>query len=131
MPNGIAGIVHHVQHGTAQILRNDHYGWHTLLILFVQGDVEPLMIGPHGVVRQTHILLHDMAHIGWHALILLATRYEQDALYDTYGTLTVLLDLLHILLQTVHDVGEVFAVSLWQQAGIVFHDGGQVAKEPV
>ena len=50
VPHSIAGIVHHVQHGATQVLRYDHHQWQTFLILLMNGDIEALMIRPHGMI---------------------------------------------------------------------------------
>ena len=129
LPYRIASVIHHVQHRPAQVLRDDHHTRYAFLIGFVQSDIESLVVGPHGMIRQAHVFLHYLAHIGRHAFVLLTARYQQYALYDAHSTVAVRRNLLHILLETIHNVVEVFAVCFWQQLGVILHYSCQVAEE--
>ena len=62
-PHGIAGIADHVQHGAAEILRDDLHERHVRLILLADGDIETRMAGSHGVIRKADVFPDNAAHI--------------------------------------------------------------------
>ena len=49
-PYSVAGIVHQVQYGTAEVLRDDHRLRQVLLIVLMDADIELLIVGTHSVI---------------------------------------------------------------------------------
>ena len=66
----MTGIVHDVEHGPAQVLRNDQHQGQALLVVLMDGHVEPLVVGTHGMIRQPDIFLDYFAHIGGQELVV-------------------------------------------------------------
>ena len=73
VPYGIAGIVHRIEHGPTDILRNNQYGFHRQLVVFLNGDVEVLVVGTHGMIGQPDILFHHSGNVSRHSLTILTT----------------------------------------------------------
>ena len=90
LPHRIACIVHHVEYGSAQVLRNDHHRRQAFLIVLVDGDVEVLEVGTQSMIRHPDVLFHDFADVGRQELVLLAARHHQDALNHADGAFAVL-----------------------------------------
>ena len=129
MPYGIEGIIDQIEHSTTQILRNDPRKRHVILIRLADGDIEVLMVGAHGVIRKPGVLLDNPTHIGGDELALLASGHQQDALNDADGTLAVLSNLGHVLLEVGHDIDEILTIVVRKLVGIVGHEFFKVAEQ--
>ena len=129
MVYGETGVVHEVEHGPAEVLRNDHHLWQVVLIVLVDADVERLVLGAHGVIGEPYIFVDDAIDIGGYELVLLAARYEEDALNDIDGPLAVFDNLGHVVAQVGDDIVDVLAVVLGQPVLVVVDDVRQVAQE--
>ena len=102
--HSIAGIVHQIENGTAEVLGDDHQLGNIHLIVLMDADVETLVVSAHGVVGQPNILLDDVVDVRRQKLVFLASRHQQDAPDNADGTLAMFDDLGQILLQVGNDV---------------------------
>ena len=110
LPYRIAGIVHDVQHGAAQILRDDGLHRDALFIRLLDGDVEVFQAGAHRMLGEPDVFLDQLADVGRDKLVLFPAGIEQDVLYDAGRAVAMFAYLLQVFLQVLHDVLDVFPI---------------------
>ena len=108
--DGVAGVVHDVEHCPAEVLGYDVDLGEGLVVVLLEGDVEVLVVGPHGVVGEGDVFLGQAAEVGGKVFVLLAAGVEQDVADDAGGPLAVLTDAPDIVLEVSHDLAELLPV---------------------
>ena len=87
------------------------------------------MVGTHGMIGEPHVLFYKVTDISWQEFTVLSPRNEQDALYDTDSTLTMLRNLRHVFPQVGHNVVEILAIVFRQLVLVVGHNLLQVFEK--
>src|SRR5262249_11089949 len=72
----------------------------------LQGNVEPLFLGPGTVIGEIEAFVDDGINIDWPVLARALARVEKHVLDDGISALAVLHDLLEVTTQHVHELGQ-------------------------
>ena len=71
-PNGVEGIIDNVENRTADVLRNHDYWRQAFRILLVDGCIEAVVVGTHGMVTQPDVLMHQCVDVCRNAFAFLS-----------------------------------------------------------
>ena len=70
--HGVAGIVHQVEYGAAEILRNNFYQWQVVGILFLYRDIETFVVCLDCMVRKPYIFFGQLMQVGRDIFVVFA-----------------------------------------------------------